>query len=174
MPLNFVNRYQRKNTMDLRGKFSFTIGPEDLSKGLRHTKRMPRDSGRLVTCNGAVGRDGVLQAIDELTRIATTAITDGFPYPQIFVFTNYIIVCGETTIYEWVSSALVSKLTVTAGDPWSAVDFYNFAYMSNSKVAVIRNSTDQTYEITTNLPLASTICNYNGQVLIGAPDVETS
>lgn len=146
------------------------IGPAELSRGLRPSKRMPRNSKFLVECQGGVGRDGVLQAIDELTRIATTAITDGFPYPQIFVFTNIIIVCGQTKIYEWVSSALVEKLTVTAGSTWCALDFYDYVYLSNGNVAVVRNSMDKTYSETTDLPTAMAAVNYNGQVILGAPD----
>ena len=153
-------------------KFSFTIESKHLSRGLRPSKRNPRNSRFLVECAGAVGRDGVLSALDEITRLATTAITDGFPYPQIFVFTNMIIICGQTKIYEWVAGALVEKLTITAGSTWSAVDFYEYIYLSNSKVAVTRSASDKTYSIVTSLPIASTILNFNGQCIIGAPDVE--
>jgi hypothetical protein len=159
--------------VDYNDRFKLVIGAEDLL-GLRPSKRVVRNKGGLVVCEGAVGRDGALQALDELTRIATTEITDGFPYPQIFVFIDVIIVCGLTTIYEWVSSALVSKLVTTAGDPWSAVDFHKFIYLSNSKVAVVRDVGDGTYATTANLPIASSICDLNGQIIIGAPEVEMS
>ena len=152
--------------------FSITIDTSKLSKGLRPSKRMPRNSGYLVKCSGAVGRDGVLQALEELVRIATTAITDTFPYPQIFVFTNLIIVCSSTKIYEWVGGSLEEKLTVTAGSLWSAIDLYDFIYMSNGVVAVIRNPESNVYSITANQPKAMAVCNFNGQVLVGAPDVE--
>lgn len=147
-----------------------SIGPGELSQSLRPSKRLPRNNKFLTECNGAIGRDGVLCALDEITRIATTAITDGFPYPQIFVFTNVIIVCGETKIYEWVSDALVEKLTVSAGSTWSAIDFYDYVYLSNGNVAVERDAMDETYSTTSDLPAAMAICNFNGQVIIGAPD----
>ena len=155
-----------------KGNFSFSITSDKLSKGLRPSKRMPRNSGYLVECAGAVGRDGALQSMDELTRMATSTITDAFPYPQIFVFTNVIIVCSSTKIYEWVAGALVLKLTTTAGSTWSAVDFYDYVYLSNAKVAVVRNSGDKTYATTTELPTNMTVCNFNGQVIVGAPDVD--
>ena len=155
-------------------KLSVTIGSEQLSKGLRPSKRLPRNNGFLVECSGAVGQDGVLETLDELTRIATTEITDGFPYPQIFVFTNMIIVCGETKIYEWVDSALVEKLEVSAGSTWSAVSFYDYAYLSNGNVSVVRDPGDKTYSETTDLPTAMSICDFNGQVIIGGADVEVS
>ena len=152
--------------------FSITIDTGKLSKGLRPSKRMPRNSGFLVKCKGAIGRDGVLQVFEELIRIATATITDAFPYPQIFVFTNLIIVCSSTKIYEWVGGSLVEKLIVTAGSTWSAIDLYDFIYMSNGTVAVIRNPESNVYSITSDQPKAMAICNFNGQILIGAPNIE--
>lgn len=150
--------------------FSITIDSSKLSRGLRPSKRMPRNSGYLVECSGAVGRDGVLQVLEELTRIDTSVITDPHPYPQLFVFTNLIIICGKTKIYEYVGGSLVLKLTVTTGSTWSAVDFYDYVYMSNGTVAVIRDAETKLYSITTDQPTAQAICNFQGQVLIGAPD----
>lgn len=152
--------------------FSITIDTSKLSKGLRPSKRMPRNSGFLVECKGAVGKDGVLQALEELVRLATATITDAFPYPQIFVFTNLIIVCSSTKIYEWVAGSPVEKLTVTAGSLWTAIDLYDFVYMSNGNVAVLRDPGNNTYSITTNQPKAMAICNFNGQILAGATDIE--
>lgn len=152
--------------------FSVTIDTGKLSKGLRPSKRMPRNSGFLVECRGAVGRDGVLQTLEELTCIVTAAITDVFPYPQLFVFTNLIIVCSSTKIYELVGGSLEEKLTVAAGSLWSAIDLYDFIYMSNGTVAVLRNPESNVYSITTDQPKAMSICNFQGQVLAAAPDIE--
>jgi hypothetical protein len=155
------------------GKFNFTIGASHLAKGLRVTKRNPRNSDYLVESAGAVGKDGVLQSIDSISRIATATITDGFPFPQVFVFTNMIIVCGLKKIYEWVSGSLVLKYTATeAGGTWSAVDFYDYVYMSNGKIAVIRDAGSYAYSLSSAQPHATAICNFNGQVMIGAPDVD--
>lgn len=152
--------------------FSVNIDTSKLSRGLRPSKRMPRNSGYLVECAGAVGKDNVLQTLDELTRIATVAITDSFPFPQVFIFTNLIIVCSSTKIYEWVGSSLEEKLTVAAGSMWSAIDLHDFIYMSNGAVAVLRNPESNVYSITANQPKAMAICNFNGQILIGSPDIE--
>ena len=155
------------------GRFSHVIKTSQLAKGLRRSKRDPRNSGFSVTCQGVVGRDGVLQVLDELTRL-DAAIDEGFPFPQLFVFTNVIIVCGQTKIYEWDGSSLSLKLTVVAGFAWRAVDFFDYAYMSNGKVAVVRNAGSKAYSETSDLPTARAICNFNGQVLVGAPDVTVS
>jgi len=203
-----------------------TINTATLARGLRPSKRLPRNRSFLTKCEGAVGRDGILQVIDQLSPINIAAqevvgtdtnnytcilshtsdaanrpvtggsyatywtqtgtgggvwaddtayskgIDDGFPYPQLFVFTNMIIVCGETDIFEYVNGALDWKLTVTAGNTWAAADFYDYVYMSNSKVAVVKSASTGVYATTTKLPIASSIINFNGQVLIGAPGVE--
>ena len=123
--------------------------------------------------SGAVGRDGVLQVLDEMSEMDLSAITDGFPFPQIFVFPHTIIVCGKTVIYEWVSNALVQKLTVAAGNTWDAIASGDYIYMSNGKVSVVKDPISITYSLSA-LPVASCICNFNGQVLIGAPDEDSS
>jgi len=153
------------------GTFAFTIGPELLSKGLRSSKRSPRNTNFMVTCVGAVGLDKVLQVIDDLEsfRIDTVAtITDGFPYPQVFVFNKVIIVCGETDIYEYAGASLTHVLgPVAAGNLWSAVDFYDFIYMSNGAVSVLKDPNTGLYSTTSDQPIAEAICDFNGQVMVG-------
>lgn len=152
------------------GKFSFTIKAKELSKGLRPSKRNPRDNDFLIISKGAVGKDGVLQSIEEITRMTTDVITDSFPFPQIFTFINLIIVCGLKKIYELVDGELVLKYTAAAaGSTWTAVDFYDYVYLSNGKEAVVRNPDTGVYSIST-LPKGMSICNFNGQVIVGAPD----
>lgn len=155
------------------GGFTFEIGSEDLSRGLRPSKHSPRNEKFLVECIGAIGYEKSLQAIEDITSLLvdTSLIIDDFPYPQMFVFTNHIIVCGETKIYELVSGSLILKITVIAGIRWSAVDFREFIYLSNGKVSVVRSAIDGTYSLS-DLPIASTICDFKGQVMIGAPGVE--
>ena len=155
------------------GGFTFEIDSGDLLKGLRPSEYSPRNEKFLVECTGAIGYEKSLQTIEDITGllIDTSLIVDGFPYPQMFVFSKHIIVCGETKIYELVGGVLVLKLTVVAGIRWSAVDFYNYIYMSNGKVSVTRSATDGIYSLS-DLPITSAICDFKGQVMIGAPDVE--
>ena len=65
----------------------------------------------------------------------------------------------------------MEKLTVTAGSTWTALDFSSYVYLSNGKVAVVRDALDKTYSETTELPTCMAACNFNGQVIIGATDV---
>ncbi|RLC24892.1 MAG: hypothetical protein DRH93_03290 [Deltaproteobacteria bacterium] len=145
-------------------QFTKTIIP---AKGLRPTKRNPRNTQFLTTCSGAVGRDNMLQVLEEITRLATDVITDSFPYPQIFVFNRMIIICGETTIYEW-ESGMVEKITgLEPGSTWRAIESFNYAFLSNGVVSVVRDTGSFTYSISTDVPICNSICNYNGQILVG-------
>lgn len=155
------------------GKFTFTASSLELSRGLRPSKRSPRNSEYLVECNGAIGDDGVLSVMEDITRLSTSAITDGFPFPQIFVLTNMILVCGLKKIYEYAAGSLELKYTATTpGSIWSVIDSFDYVYMSNGVEAVVRDAGSKTYALTTDLPTATAMCNYNGQILIGAPDVD--
>jgi hypothetical protein len=156
------------------GKFSFTIGAMQLSRGLRTTKRNPRNGGYLTVANGCVGRDGVLQSLEEVNKIALYYIKDSFPFPQIFVFTNLIIVCDATRIYEWMGNALHLEYTIDPADAgclWTAVDYYDCIYLSNGSVAIVRDPQSDTYALSTTLPYVTAMCDYNGQVIVGAAGV---
>ena len=149
--------------------FSHTIETAALARGLRPSKRMPRNSQFLVECEGAVGRDGVLQIVDALTRLNTDSLTTAFPYPQGFVFNRVIIICTQTKIYEWVSNALVEKIEVSAGLTWRAIDGFDFIWLTNNVVSVTRSPRTFAYTESTTLPIGGAICNYNGQIMVGDP-----
>jgi len=152
------------------GRFTHTFDSSKLSKGLRPSKRNPRNSEFAVECSGAVGKDGVLQSIEQLTRFDTSLISGSFPYPQIFILTNLIIGCNATEIYELSNGVFTLQLTVASGSTWSIVDFYDYVYLSNGNVAVIRDALTKEYSTTTDLPTGMTLCNFNGQVIVGGPD----
>lgn len=152
------------------GTFVYNIKADELSRGLRSSRRSPRNTKFLVEAVGAVGYDKVLQVIDDLEtdRIDTSAIATAFPYPQIFVLTNMIIVCNATMIYEYDAPNLTSMLgPVTAGNLWSLVDYYEFVYMSNGVISVLRDAQSGSYSITSVQPIAEAICDFNGQIVIG-------
>lgn len=131
---------------------------------------------RLLNTVGTVYVDEV--SLKQITNAAlangtASVFVDAFPFPQLFVFTNVIIVCGQKKIYEWVAGALSAvKITASvAGSTWTALDFHDYIYLSNGQVVIERNPGDKTYSETTNLPTAMCACNFNGQVILGGPDV---
>lgn len=159
------------------GQFSFTIESGELMRGLRPSKRAPRNAKYLVECHGALGLDNVLSVLPQLEgdRIVGAELAGvTFPYPQLFVFINLVIVATRSKIYEWDGTNLNLALDVTGSEGilWAAVDFFEYVYMSNTKIAIRRKATDMIWEVAADLPTASSICNFNSQVLIGSPNVE--
>ena len=144
-----------------------------IAKGLRPSKRAIRNSGFLVDCIGAVGRDAVLQVIDQLTSIDTSALTVSFPYPQLFIMSDVTIVCTSNTIYELVSNALVQKITgLTVGDLWSCAEWKGFVVLNNGQVTVTRGAQSKTYAVDTRIPVGTCVANYNNaRLFIGSPGV---
>jgi hypothetical protein len=141
---------------------------EQLQKGLRSVAELPRNSMDLITCDGAIGYHGSLQSITAITALATSAtITDGHPYPQLFLLPNLILIFGKTKIYEWVNSALVLKLTVTTGNPWTVVEYYDQLLMSNGVVTVERRPGDKGYAVRSDLPIGEALFNFGGQIIVG-------
>jgi hypothetical protein len=124
----------------------------------------------LVESVGAMPYEDALQSVEQFTRISALAALDcSFPYPQFFVLADVMIVCLEDTIYEFDGTSLTEKLTeITTGSTWSVVDFQSFLYLTNNAVAVTKKQ--GTYAIDSSLPAGMCLCNFNGQVLIGAPN----
>jgi len=149
--------------------FNYPI-KEHLAKGLSLTVNV-RNNPYLVEAVGCVPYDGVLKTVESFSRIDTSALGAVFPYPQLFVFSDVVVVCTETALYEYVSPVLTLKIGgLTAGTTWDALDFKTYLYFTNGKVAVIKSPTTGDYSITTDLPFATCCCDYNGQVLIGSPN----
>lgn len=149
------------------GKFSLPIRSADLKKGLRKLKTNLVNEHSLIECNGAVGIEGVLQKLQDLVR--TYELDSEFPFPQIFVETNLILVCTRNYIYEVQSGNLILKYSANSGSTWSLISSHDFVYMSNGVVSIIRDPVTKKYSAA-NVPTAMAICNYNGQIIIGAPD----
>lgn len=151
------------------GKFTINLSNKDLAKGLKKNNKLARDRHGMTELTGLISKDDVITAMDQLIRIDTNIITDGFPYPQLFILSNYILICGSTKIYDYSSGSLILVATVTAGNTWKVVDFIEYLILTNGVVNVVRSASDGTFNISTDFPEANAICNYNGQVLIGGP-----
>jgi hypothetical protein len=160
------------------GVFVFEIPSTDLIKGLRANKNNPRNSKFLSECTGAIGLYGALQTLPDetLQLLKTIAITDGFPYPQLFICVNLIVICGKTAIYELEGTEVTQVLSgITSGIQWSLVDYYDLVFASNGQVVAKRDPSSRTWSIdSTGLPTAGAACDFNGQLVIGAPNVKLS
>ena len=149
------------------GKFSLPITGNQLH-GLRNTSRNARNKHKLVDLTGAVGRDQVISVLEEFNILNHQLTNLEFPYPQLFALSELIIICTDTSIYEYKNGVVTLKFTTSSYHPWRLADFHEFLYLSNGAEAVKRDAYTQTYSVITSeeVPAANAICNYNGQVLI--------
>lgn len=153
------------------GYFSLSIDGETLAKGLRDSSASGKNSNRLIQSVKAIGKDGTIQPLPSisLSALMSNALvtkTD-FPFPQIFVFDKHIIICNKTSILEYTSGTLTSKLSVSSGELWEAIGIGDFLYLSNGTVSVVRDPGSGVYAQSLVGPKCSAICNYNGQIICG-------
>lgn len=155
------------------GFFSFNYNAEQLSKGLRPFAEMPRNNKFLTRCDGAVGRNGVLKTLTSLSLHTATVehadiVWDDFPFPQLFVLEKLILLCNRQSILEYDGAAFVEKVSgITSGSKWNVASAWDFVYLSNGKVAIVRNPTNRAYGYSSNAPVNTAALNFNGQIIVG-------
>lgn len=153
----------------------FVVELSEIVKGLRQKERSPNNIPTLTEISGIYPREGLLASLPEPVQIALTDLPEQtFPFPQLFKLTNLTLVCGENSIWEFneTNNSFAEVLANIPGNhTWSVIDFVEWIYLTNGKVAVVRNAGSKQYEVVTELPFGSCLCNYNGQILIGAPNV---
>ncbi len=144
-----------------------------ISKGLAPNDN-PRNNPLLVKSIGAITYNNVLQSIEQFTRIDTSSMSGVvFPFPQIFVLSQLILICTKDEIYEYADGILVLKLgSLSSINTWDVADFKTYLYLTNGQLTVTRDPTTGVYAIDTDLPFAACVCDYNGQVLIGSPNID--
>jgi hypothetical protein len=155
------------------GKFSVTIGEKEIQAGLRPINNGFKNTPFLTQAEGVVGLQGLLQTCPNDTQNSILddplIISDDFPFPQFFITDALKIVCNRTSILEIRSGVLVSCInSLTTGDLWEFASNGGFVYFSNGVVTVIRDI-QGSYSVSSDYPVADTICNFNGQILIGSP-----
>jgi hypothetical protein len=149
------------------GTFTLTVDTKSLARGLRPYKEGIRNKEYLSKCEGAVGLNGVLYSIGDISsnRINTDLfIKDGFPYPQLFMCKEVILICGKTAIYEF-GRSIPALNNVPEGRLWTCIDYGKFIYLSNCTVSIVRDSQSGSYDYS-DLETCNAGCDNKGQVII--------
>jgi len=156
-------------------EYSLTYN-EGLGQGLRPSRHLGRNLKWLVESVGAVPEDGVLRSLEALPAAVEVA-GEVWPYPQIFHLMLRTLVCTSTAIYEYESGSLTLVLgSIAEGTTWTVADFGEYIVLVNGKVVVERDPQTGLYAVHSAgiIPEGICICNLNGQLIVGAPDVEVS
>ena len=142
-------------------------------KGLEPTKHGLRNvMGYLISCVGAVPYQQVLQSIQSFTSIDITSLgAVVFPYPQLFVLQDVMVVCNSTAIYEFNGTTLTLKKDgLTPGVLWSCADYHNYLLFTNGQVTVKKDPSTGLYSVDSSVPFGTNFCDYNGQLFVCAPN----
>lgn len=143
-----------------------SIFKDGLRTGLRTDIDNPRNSEALMDALNVRCMAKGLRPTIQLTRVLDSL--SSWPYPQIFIGSNYRIVATEDTIYEADSSwNLTAKATVDAGSRWDFIDFGLYFVLTNGTQMV--TSLNGVYSVVDSVggPRFSTGCNFKGQIVAG-------
>jgi len=134
-----------------------------------------RNNPMLIQSVGAIPYEKQLQAIEQFTAIDVSSILNiSHPFPQVFITSDFILICSIAAIFEYDGSSLTLKAAgVQAWGLWSVLDFKTYIYITNGAIALTRDPDTGIYSQITpseTLTYASCVCNFNGQILMGSPE----
>jgi len=149
-------------------EFSVTL-KEGILRGLRTSDTNPRNTEALTECHNLKPGAGDLESYEAITDISG-ALSVSWPYPQVFLGSNYRLICTNTTVYEMDSSwTQTSKVVTTADDIWDLADFGTYCLLANG-TKLVEIDADGAYSANdslTNTPRFLTGCNFKGQLVAG-------
>ena len=141
--------------------------------GLRPSSRLAQSTPALTQCVGVFPDQQALNAHEgfNLQDIASSIETCSFPFPQMYVGDMFVLIFTPTRVYEYAGGTITEKLSgLTTGNRWEVVDFQNFMMATNGVVTITRSPTTHTWSVNSTLPQGTTMCEVNGQVIIGGVD----
>lgn len=146
-----------------------TITLKDTLAGGLSPNNNPRNQPFLTEMTGMF----VDRALETVETFSPMTLPDGidfsFPYPQLFVLSDLIILCNDDQIWEWGGSSWVSKISsLTTGTTWTCIDRRTYIILSNMEVTVVRDPNTGLYSLDTDLP-AGSYGDFNGQLCVGSP-----
>ena len=162
-------------------EFEFTFD-KGLQVGLRPL-RLSRNQQALEVLQGARVGKGGLEPIEYLTPAYTHVppetypdISPDWPFPQYLRGTHRQLVGLRHTLYELLPAGTLLPVVIdvdgiTSNDIWSMGDFgQHLVVMKDGSLIAQRNGETglwSTHTSHTTLPNAKTICNFNGQGVVG-------
>ena len=148
-----------------------------LSVGLRHSNKNPKNVGALILADGVIHDTTELVNLDYLSTFDISSIEAcTFPSPQMFQLRDWTLICTPTKIYTFDGTSLTSVYTAEEGSTWTVGDFYSYLIMTNGKELITLDPEDGTWSkyLDCKIPYCLCLCDVNGQVFVGGPDVSVS
>lgn len=153
------------------------IYKDGLATGLRPSKHNPKNQGALTKADGVIQESRELFNLDELeTFDISTLEACTSPFPQMFQLREWTVVCTPTKIYTYDGVSLILVYTALEGSTWTFGDFYNYIIMTNGRELITLDPETGAWSkyLDTAIPECLCICDLNGQIFVGGPNVSIS
>jgi len=144
--------------------------------GLRHSRDNPRNEQALIQSTGVFHSKGKMIGVTDISTIDFSALGCTWPFPQMFQLKNYTLVCTPTLIHTYDGSSLTLVHTAEEGSTWTVADFYRFLVMTNGRELVTLNPRTGAWTkyLDCAVPYCLCVCELNGQLFVGGPEVTVS
>jgi hypothetical protein len=126
----------------------------------------------LYVAKGCIPEDGVLQSLPVLHNTFGLPEQCQFPFPQVFVLRQIVLVFTQTRIYELRSFGTEQVFQdAPAGSTWTVADFGDYILCCNGRILVYRDPVTGMFTeyIDCEIPPGTCIMNLNGQLIVGSP-----
>lgn len=153
------------------------IFKDGLSAGLRASEHNPTNQGALIRADGVIQESKELFNLDKLSTFDIAALEAcDFPFPQIFQLREWTVICTPTKIYTYDGAALTLVYTAEEGSTWTFADFYNYIIMTNGRELITLDPETGAWSkyIECAIPTCLCLCDVNGQLFVGGPEVSVS
>lgn len=151
---------------------------EGIRRGLRPRENSAKNSQQFIQLDGLYVKDEVLHSLEGPDLIDTSSLDCSFPFPQIFDLTTITLVCTATKVYEYNHSTQTFSqlISVSEGSTWTCADYYEFIVMTNGRALIYRDANSGKWALYADceIPYGICVCNLNGQLIIGGPEVQIS
>ncbi len=149
------------------------------SAGLRQYSDQPVNAPGLVECYNMVPRQGKLVPPPVISNPIVDPgglhwpITQDWPFPQLFVLSQYMFLCTRLGIYV-LSDTFVPTIEVGVDirdTIWSCADYGPYVLFTNGGMVYVTDPTtgDLHPYGGTDIPVMGTVCDYKGQLVAGRP-----
>lgn len=139
--------------------------------GLRKDTATERSFEWLSSCNNFLGSDQVIHTPEAFVNLVN--MLDVFwPFPQIVLVENTVLVLTATTIYKFVNAETALQVLLTnlpAAGRWAWVTSGPFLYLTNGSCKVVYNQQDASTTVVTDVEYAKALTAelFNGQFFCG-------
>jgi hypothetical protein len=143
--------------------------------GLRKSLYTSSGAETLAVASNLLGEAGKLVTPSKLTAIDVSALNCAWPFPQFFLWRNWILVLTINAIYRYddgVFDLLLADLP--EGGRWSGITNGEYAYFTNESCKVVYDPEEHIFKLSENAYIVTGISAelFNGQFILAGVSLD--